>query len=161
MRHPFDGINPLISLDENRGASTSPELSRRMHRRSVVTQLFAATFAALTAGLSRKATAQTRYYNPRRGRPTTYALGEEGGGYPRRHTGPTTARLGEEGGVTTYATGEEGGATTYALGEEGGVTTYAIGEEGGGVTTYAVGEEGGATTFAIGEEGGITSRRRR
>jgi len=150
MRHPFDGINSLISLDENRGTSTSPEQPRRMHRRSVVTRLFAATFAALTAGLSRKATAQTRYYNPRRGRPTTYALGEEGGGYPRRHTGPTTTRLGEEGGVTTYATGEEGG-----------MTTYAIGEEGGGVTTYAVGEEGGTTTFAIGEEGGITSRRRR
>lgn len=54
----------------------------------------------------------------RNGRPTTYALGEEGGGPPPNWDGR----------VTTQALGEEGGryprpwpgATTYALGEEGG-----------------------------------------
>jgi len=87
-------------------------------------------------------------------RPTTLALGEEGG--PR----PTTLAIGEEGGPTTEAIGEEGGPrpSTRRLGEEGGgrPSTKALGEEGGGVTTQAVGEEGGrATTLALGEEGGV------
>lgn len=64
---------------------------------------------------------------------------------------PSTRALGEEGGkpVTTYAIGEEGGGgpTTLAIGEEGGATTKAIGEEGGaGVrpcTTEPFGEEAG------------------
>ena len=81
-------------------------------------------------------------------RPTTRAIGEEGG--------PTTKRRGEEGGPrpTTLRVGEEG-ATTLAIGEEGGgpfprpiprpiprplpeplpprKTTLALGEEGGGL----------------------------
>ena len=77
-------------------------------------------------------------------RMTTMALGEEGAkpGQPR----PTTKAIGEEGGVkpqpTTLMFGEEGAVkpqprppkmTTQALGEEGGerMTTMALGEEGG------------------------------
>jgi hypothetical protein len=76
-------------------------------------------------------------------RPTTLAVGEEGGVRPPI---PTTRALGEEGGrppqITTFALGEEGGQmprpTTLAVGEEGGLppsvgpTTQALGEEGGG-----------------------------
>jgi len=74
-------------------------------------------------------------------RPTTLAVGEEGGGGPRV---PTTRAVGEEGGwppeVTTRALGEEGGQLPHP-------TTLAVGEEGGqpppvGATTRALGEEG-------------------
>ena len=104
---------------------------------------------------------------PRDGTVTTYAIGEEGGGYPP----PRDVT------VTTYAIGEEGGG--YPPPRDGGrVTTYALGEEGsyyprprprppGWATTYTVGEEGGGyyrrrryTTQALGEEGGYYYYRR-
>jgi hypothetical protein len=124
MQHPFEGVMGVGQESAEAGAT----------RRSVLGRMLGAVAALF--GLGAVASAAP----PRR--PTTYALGEEGG-------------------VTTYALGEEGGATTYALGEEGGYgrarrrppTTLMLGEE-GGVTTQAIGEEGGVTTQALGEEGG-------
>jgi hypothetical protein len=123
MMHPFEGL----------AGPTPPDPSPT--RRSALARMLGAAGALF--GLGTAAAAQSP-----RPRPTTQAIGEEGGR-----------------GATTYAVGEEGGrwATTYALGEEGGyVTTYALGEEGGWATTYALGEEGGRrpTTQALGEEGG-------
>lgn len=96
-------------------------------------------------------------------RPTTMAVGEEGGGPTTMATGeeditaPTTMATGEEGGgPTTMATGEEEAriATTLAVGEEEPpMTTLAIGEE--NATTLRLGEEG-PTTMAVGEEGQTT-----
>jgi len=98
MQHPFEGIMPF--RQEGR--------ERRPTRRSALRRMAAAAAALLGMGTAASA------HGPRR-RPTTLALGEEGGVV-------TTQALGEEGGrVTTYALGEEGGpVTTYALGEEGG-----------------------------------------
>ncbi len=111
MRHPFDGINGPRSED------LSP-IDVRSTRRSLLTRTLAGVAGIAALLLGRHASAQS-YLDSRRRPPTTYALGEEGGGR-----------------ATTYALGEEGGGpvTTYALGEEGGgpVTTFALGEEGGG-----------------------------
>jgi len=161
MQHPFDGvILPAETIETER------PLEQASPRRGFFKTAAAYALGLLTFGVAGSAFARDgwryrsggRYYpQPRRSwsapprRVTTYAVGEEGGGW-----------------VTTYAVGEEGGGTvtTYAVGEEGGgrVTTYAVGEEGGGrppgqVTTYALGEEGGGggvTTQAPGEEGGRT-----
>ena len=114
---------------------------------------------------------------------TSMALGEEGGRPPSPspkppvQPRPTTLAVGEEGGgtVTTQAVGEEGGRTPSPPPKPPAKprpTTLAVREEGGGtVTTQAVGEEGGRTpspppkppakprptTLAVREEGGGTS----
>lgn len=110
MRHPFDGIDELRSGDPD-------PIDVRSTRRSVLTRTLAGVAGIATILLGRHAPGQMLIPPPRRP-PTTYALGEEGGGRA------TTFALGEEGGgpVTTRALGEEGGgtATTFALGEEGG-----------------------------------------
>src|SRR5687768_14514464 len=97
MRHPFDGI------EGDRPAQTT--------RRSALARMLGAVAGLFGLGAVAKAAP------PRR--PTTLALGEEGG------RPPTTLALGEEGGrpPTTLALGEEGSrppVTTQALGEEGG-----------------------------------------
>ncbi|MFO0877298.1 MAG: hypothetical protein U0840_07970 [Gemmataceae bacterium] len=125
MRHPFDGIN-------------EPE---RSSRRSWLGG-FAAALLGLVAGRTAQGAAPPARKesladaNPEPGpRPSTKALGEEGGQKPTQRKGedggrPSTKALGEEGGVrppvqiTTLALGEEGGAgqpqaTTFAVGEEG------------------------------------------
>jgi hypothetical protein len=110
MRHPFDGI------DTPRTGERTP-IDMPTTRRSILARALAAAAGIATLLMGRGSSAQG-YLDRRRRPPTTFALGEEGGGR-----------------VTTFALGEEGG---------GPVTTRALGEEGGGrVTTYALGEEGG------------------
>jgi hypothetical protein len=151
MRHPFDGINLAGPEDSLRAEPIEPRTSRR----SALRRAFGAAACVLAALSGRVASAQSYRYRPR-GRPSTLAIGEEGGTspWPPRHP---AGRPG--GGATTFALGEEGGgrsATTFALGEEGGFPPQRP-PGGGVVTTFAVGEEGGypprATTFALGEEG--------
>ena len=118
--------------------------SLRMHPQAY--QLFWRPTFVTTRALGEEGATTKRLGEEGGPRPTTLAIGEEGG-KPR----PTTEAVGEEGGVTTKALGEEGGRpkpSTRALGEEGGVTTQALGEEGGAkppkkITTFALGEEGG------------------
>jgi hypothetical protein len=140
MRHPFDGINPAPEAPLGEGTT----------RRSVLRGMLGALVALLGgAAFARAAAPPTERPKPR---PTTQALGEEGG--------LPTERLGEDGrpGPTTLALGEEGGRprpTTAALGEEGGLPTERLGEDGRpGPTTLAVGEEGGRPTLRLGEGGG-------
>jgi hypothetical protein len=136
MQHPFEGIlQPDTPLNEAKPT-----------RRALLVKLVGAAAALLGVGTAASAQGWRR-------RPTTLALGEEGGS------------------VTTYATGEEGGwATTYAWGEEGSwwpeprrwATTYATGEEGGWSypplpplpTPPPIPPIRRPTTLAIGEEGG-------
>ncbi len=83
--------------------------------------------------LGRPASAQSNL-DRRRRRATTFALGEEGAGYPRpprSYPYPTTRRWGETGRATTFAHGEEGGATTFAWSEEGSDDFCAPVSEGG------------------------------
>lgn len=137
MRHPFGGI---IRPD-------------RPSRRSWLRRAFATVAGLFGVGAVSAAAAAPPQIGRKNTRPTTLAVGEEGG------KPVTTLAIGEEGGnkPTTLRVGEEGGTTTRTKGEEGGITTFALGEEGGGnPTTLRVGEEGGGpvTTLALGEEGG-------
>jgi hypothetical protein len=157
MRHPFDGINLAGPEDSLRAEPIEPRTSRR----SALRRAFGAAAGVLAALSGRMASAQSYRYRPR-GRPTTLALGEEGGSSPwpqRPPAGQPGGGTWGRRGATTFALGEEGGGhtpTTFALGEEGGYPPQRP-PGGGVVTTYAVGEEGGSpprvTTFALGEEG--------
>jgi hypothetical protein len=123
MRHPFEGV-------------MDAEVARpRATRRTALGRMLGAVAALF--GTAAAACAQP----PRR--PTTLALGEEGGR-------PTTLAVGEEGGVRPLGPGRP---TTLAVGAEGGtVTTSALGAEGG--TRPQMRPPGRPTTFALGEEGG-------
>src|SRR5262245_12244501 len=97
MQHPFEGVM---------GADQQPDRPRAT-RRSALGRMLGAVAALF--GTAAVASARPP------GRPTTLAVGEEGG------RPPTTLAIGEEGGATTLAIGEEGGRpTTLAVGEEGG-----------------------------------------
>ncbi|GIW78554.1 MAG: hypothetical protein KatS3mg105_0361 [Gemmatales bacterium] len=127
MQHPFDG---LIVPAGNRDAHVPT-------RRAALGQMLLGT--AGLVGIQSAALAQARV------KPTTEAVGEEGGRRPPIQA--TTLALGEEGGQATLALGEQGGGrTTKAVGEEGGARTRALNEQGGRITTQAVGEEGAART---------------
>jgi hypothetical protein len=95
---------------------------------------------------------------PPKGRMTTMAVGEEGGGkFPPGGGGATTLAVGEEGGGK-FPPG--GGATTLAVGEEGSGKFPFPGKPGKPVSDVFGGSEGGiknpkpVTTMALGEEGG-------
>jgi len=134
MQHPFEGVM------ETRQEPAQP----RATRRSALGRMLGAVAAMFGAGAVASA-------QPGR-RPTTLAVGEEGGVRPPMPPRPTTLAVGEEGGATTLALGEEGGVTTQALGEEGGMRPPLRPVP--PPTTLAIGEEGGPTTLALGEEGG-------
>jgi hypothetical protein len=153
MRHPFHGI---VGPDTNSKTLSSAQTevpARSIGRRSFFGQALAAVVGVGAFFFTRSATAQTGWdagggigfpeggalqggygggiTTPGSGGTvTTFALGEEGGGYPPPRWPPP-------GRVTTYALGEEGGYyyrrpryprypryTTYALGEEGGGFNY-------------------------------------
>src|SRR5262245_65404900 len=107
MQHPFEGV---MGVEQE-------TTEARATRRSVLGRMLGAVAALFGVGAVASAA-------PPRRRPTTHALGEEGGF--------TTQALGEEGGrppgnwFTTFALGEEGRVgTTTALRREGGRTRRA------------------------------------
>jgi hypothetical protein len=154
MQHPFDGI--IVDKANTPASVHQVNEPTSAGRRSFLTRLAAAVAGLFALNLGASAEARDSYYSRR-------WSGARGSQWNRGWSWRQPGGWSRPGRPTTYAVGEEGSGrvTTYAIGEEGSgrVTTYAVGEEGSGgtVTTYAVGEEGSGsrpTTMAIGEEGG-------
>jgi hypothetical protein len=166
MHHPFDGvIVPDLAGGAAPAANHAEVSSATASRRSFIGKAFVLAAGAFAVLSGSRAKAQSQFslggptqgsqtvrpeggwHRPDQGQVTTYAIGEEGSGYPggwRPSPYPPPQRY------TTWALYEEGGYGSYRPPHYprppyggGQYTTMALGEEGGTYTTMALGEEGG------------------